>query len=43
MSRINSDLSATLKPIGQARGLPNEHYIDDAVFDEEKKVVLFDN
>ena len=43
MSRVNSDLSATLKPIGQARGLPNEHYIDDAVFDEEKKVVLFDN
>ena len=43
MSRINSDLSATLKPIGQARGLPNEHYIDDDVFDEEKKVVLFDN
>ena len=38
MSRVNSDLSATLKPIGQARGLPNEHYIDDAVFDEEKKV-----
>jgi len=43
MNEIISDVSATLKPISQARGLPNEHYINDAVFEEEKRVVLFDN
>ena len=26
-----------------AKGLPNEHYISDAVFDEEKKAILFNN
>ena len=43
MNSSGSDLSKTLQPISIARGLPNEHYVDQSVFDEEKKAVLFDN
>jgi len=43
MNSSSSDLSKTLQPISIARGLPNEHYVDQFVFDEEKKAVLFDN
>ena len=25
------------------KGLPNEHYISDTVFNEEKKAILFNN
>lgn len=38
-----SDLSDVLKPVDQARGLPNEHYVDAAVFEAEKRDVLFAN
>ena len=38
-----SDLSAVLKPIEDARGLPNEHYVDPGIFEEEKKAVLYAN
>ncbi|MGP7795656.1 aromatic ring-hydroxylating oxygenase subunit alpha [Sphingomonas sp. CLY1604] len=38
-----TDLDAVHAPIEQARGLPNEHYVDPAVFAEERKSVLFDN
>jgi phenylpropionate dioxygenase-like ring-hydroxylating dioxygenase large terminal subunit len=38
-----SDLSAVRRPIAQANGLPNAHYIDPKVFDEERQAVLFDN
>ena len=38
-----SNLNKTLQPIDVARGLPNEHYVDQSVFDEEKQAVLFDN
>lgn len=38
-----TDLSTVLKPIEQANGLPNAHYIDPEVFAEEKQSVLFDN
>ncbi|MEM9475661.1 MAG: aromatic ring-hydroxylating dioxygenase subunit alpha [Pseudomonadota bacterium] len=37
-----TDLSNVLKPVSQARGLPNDHYISDAVFDAERDAVLFD-
>jgi phenylpropionate dioxygenase-like ring-hydroxylating dioxygenase large terminal subunit len=32
-----------LTSIHQAKGLPNDHYISDAVFEEEKIAILFDN
>jgi phenylpropionate dioxygenase-like ring-hydroxylating dioxygenase large terminal subunit len=37
------DLSEVTKPVNVARGLPNAHYIDDAVFEEERQAVLFNN
>lgn len=40
MSHI-TDLSAVRRPVSDAQGLPNAHYIDPAVFDEEKHAVLF--
>lgn len=36
-----TDINAVRRPIGEANGLPNAHYIDPAVFDEEKHAVLF--
>ena len=36
-----TDLSVVRKPIEQAQGLPNAHYIDPDVFEEEKHAVLF--
>ena len=40
MSTPFTDLSAVRRPIQQARGLPNAHYIDDAVIAEENQAVL---
>lgn len=37
---MNSDLSAVIAPIEQARGLPNAHYVDEATFAEESDAVL---
>ena len=37
------DLSNVLTPVSTAKGLPNEHYISDAMFETEKERVLFDN
>ncbi|MEM0978476.1 MAG: aromatic ring-hydroxylating dioxygenase subunit alpha [Pseudomonadota bacterium] len=37
------DLSAVRQPVAQARGLPNEHYVSDAIFEEEREAVLFAN
>ena len=36
-----ADLAAVRRPIETAHGLPNAHYISDAVFDEEKQALLF--
>ncbi|MEM8787475.1 MAG: aromatic ring-hydroxylating dioxygenase subunit alpha [Pseudomonadota bacterium] len=36
-------LCSVLADVGTANGLPNAHYIDPAVFDEEKRAVLFAN
>ena len=36
-------LSSVLQPVNTANGLPNAHYIDPEVFDEEKTAVLFAN
>ena len=38
-----SPLSDVLTPVATARGLPNAHYIDDAVFVAERDAVLFAN
>jgi choline monooxygenase len=38
-----SDLSRVRRPLEVANGLPNAHYIDPAVFTEERQAVLFDN
>ncbi|MEN8892796.1 MAG: SRPBCC family protein [Planktotalea arctica] len=36
-----TDLSAVRRPVAEAQGLPNAHYIDPGVFNEEKHAVLF--
>ena len=36
-----TDIEAVHRPIGEANGLPNAHYIDPNVFEEEKHAVLF--
>ena len=38
-----TNLDSVLTSIHQAKGLPNDHYISDAVFEEEKIAILFDN
>ncbi|WP_108862125.1 aromatic ring-hydroxylating dioxygenase subunit alpha [Ruegeria sp. Alg231-54] len=39
----HSALSSVLADVNVANGLPNEHYIDPTVFDEEKRSVLYTN
>ena len=38
-----SNLDSVLTSTDKAKGLPNEHYVSEAIFEEEKKVILFDN
>ena len=38
---VMTDLSQVLKPIAQARGLPNPHYTSDQVYEEEKQPLWF--
>ena len=38
-----TDLSAVRQDLAKAHGLPNAHYVDQSVFDEEKQAVLFAN
>ncbi len=38
-----TDLTRVRRPIETANGLPNAHYTDPALFDEERQAVLFDN
>ena len=38
-----SNLESVLTTTDKAKGLPNEHYVSDDVFNEEKKAILFDN
>jgi len=38
-----TNLDSVLTSIHQAKGLPNDHYISDAVFKEEKIAILFNN
>lgn len=39
----HAPLSSVLTDVNTANGLPNAHYIDPAIFDEEKRSVLFAN
>ncbi|MDU8911284.1 aromatic ring-hydroxylating dioxygenase subunit alpha [Aestuariicoccus sp. MJ-SS9] len=41
MASFVTDLSAVRRNVDQAQGLPNAHYIDPAVYDEEKHALLF--
>ena len=36
-----TDITAVRRPISEANGLPNAHYIDPNIFEEEKHAVLF--
>ncbi|MCO4840326.1 MAG: aromatic ring-hydroxylating dioxygenase subunit alpha [Rhodobacteraceae bacterium] len=36
-----TDVDAVRRPIHEAHGLPNAHYIDPSIYDEEKHAVLF--
>ena len=40
---MSTDLSQVTRPIAEAHGLPNAHYIDESVFAEERDAVLFAN
>ena len=37
----NTNLSSVCRPVSEANGLPNEHYIDHNIYDEEKHALLF--
>lgn len=43
MDHPHTDLSKVRRPIAAAHGLPNRHYTDPAIFDEEKRALFFDN
>ncbi len=38
---MSTDLSNVIRPVSQANGLPNAHYVDPAVFAEERDAILF--
>lgn len=38
-----TDLSPVLQPVAAARGLPNEHYLSDDIYREERDSVIFAN
>ncbi|NNK79747.1 MAG: aromatic ring-hydroxylating dioxygenase subunit alpha [Litoreibacter sp.] len=40
---MTSDLSYVTRPVEQARGLPNAHYVDPDVFAEERDAILMAN
>ncbi|WP_112321643.1 aromatic ring-hydroxylating oxygenase subunit alpha [Oceanibium sediminis] len=40
---VQTELDPVLAPLNRARGLPNAHYISEALFEEEKRAVLFAN
>ena len=42
MSNTVTDLSTVQRPIENANGLPNAHYTDPKVFEEEKRALLID-
>ena len=41
MATTPKNLLDVLKPIGRAKGLPNEHYIDNEIFLQERESLLF--
>jgi len=38
-----TNLSSVRRPVSEANGLPNEHYINHDIFEEEKHALLFSN
>jgi phenylpropionate dioxygenase-like ring-hydroxylating dioxygenase large terminal subunit len=43
MNKNSHALSGVLRPVAQAKGLPNEHYVDPQMFNEERTHILFAN
>lgn len=41
--KISTDLAPVLAELSKAHGLPNEHYVSEQPFEEEKRSVLFAN
>ncbi|MFO7757184.1 MAG: SRPBCC family protein [Roseovarius sp.] len=41
LTDLGTDLGAVRRDVAQANGLPNAHYIDPGVFEEEKQALLF--
>ncbi|MEM6481518.1 MAG: aromatic ring-hydroxylating dioxygenase subunit alpha [Pseudomonadota bacterium] len=41
MTRNITDLSQVRRSVEQANGLPNAHYVDESVFDEERQALLY--
>jgi len=40
---VNNELSFVMQSVEQARGLPNQHYTNQEVYEEEREVLLFGN
>jgi choline monooxygenase len=40
---VHTQLDPVLTSVNKAKGLPNEHYVNDEIFNEEKRSVLFKN
>lgn len=40
---VHTQLDPVLKSVNKAKGLPNEHYVSNEIFNEEKRLVLFKN
>jgi phenylpropionate dioxygenase-like ring-hydroxylating dioxygenase large terminal subunit len=43
LASAKSHLDSVLTSVNKARGLPNEHYVSEEVFQQEKQQVLFNN
>ena len=43
LATSQSQLDSVLTTVNEARGLPNQHYVSEDVFQQEKQQVLFDN
>ena len=43
LATSQSQLDSVLTTVNEARGLPNQHYVSEEVFQQEKQQVLFNN
>ena len=40
---MTTDVSGVMRPVATANGLPNDHYVDERIFLEERDAVLYNN